>query len=139
MGSFWSRLQLTSFPSFAFSRPAATTPPTSFDTADISVRGIALELSSHPDLVITARESHFRQVPYRAGERTVGIGFVIFHALSKQPDVWNSLQQLTSEFWGRNAFEDVVLARLEEAGVPTGTSCACDFNERLRLNEATDV
>lgn len=67
----------------------------------------------------TARESHFRRVPYRAGERTVGIGFVIFHALSKQPDVWNSLQQLTSEFWGRNVLEDVVLARLQEAGVPT--------------------
>lgn len=73
MGSFWSRLQLTSFPSFAFSRPAATTHPTSFDTADISVRGIALELSYDPDLVITAR---YRMRANRSGDRRpVSINF----------------------------------------------------------------
>lgn len=59
----------------------------------------------------------FRQVEYRPGERSIGIGMVLYEALIQEPSLWTSLSELTREFWGQYVPEELVLARLEKDGV----------------------
>jgi hypothetical protein len=59
----------------------------------------------------------FKQVGYRPGERSAGMGMVIYEALAREPRLWTTLQELTTEYWGFYVPEDLVLARLEKGGV----------------------
>jgi hypothetical protein len=44
---------------------------------------------------------------------------VLYEELSRKPRLWKLLQELTSEFWGSEVPEELVLKRLAEGGVPT--------------------
>lgn len=63
--------------------------------------------------------ARFAATEFRPGERLIGIGMVLFEALEKRPALWNTLQELTNDYWGAYAPKDVVLAQLEKGGVPT--------------------
>lgn len=67
---------------------------------------------------------------FRPGERSIGIGLVLYEALMREPGTWKVLQQLTLEFWGCYAAEEVVLRRMREAGVPIG-----DFDRKRFLRD----
>lgn len=81
-------------------------------------------------------ESRFWPKPFQPGERTIGIGLVIFDALRDSPKVWRVLQELTNEFWGRFAPEEIVIAHLEGAGVPTRDFVRKRFHRPERNDQA---
>ena len=64
------------------------------------------------------RTSRFTKPMFRPGERTVGIGIVLYESLVTNPAAWDALRRLTAEFWGCHAPEAVVLSSLKKAGVP---------------------
>lgn len=74
----------------------------------------------------------FKQVEYRAGERSLGMGMVIYEALLKRPKLWATLQALTTEYWGYFVPQDLVFTHFEKGGLPR------DEFERKRFRR-TDI
>lgn len=59
----------------------------------------------------------FKGVDYRPGERSIGMGMVIYEVLARRESLWRSLDEMTKEFWGYYVPEELVLGGLEKGGV----------------------
>jgi hypothetical protein len=62
--------------------------------------------------------ARFKHIEFQPGERTAGIGMVVYEALAREPKLWTVLQQLTAEFWSCSVPDNVVLESLGKGGFP---------------------
>jgi hypothetical protein len=62
--------------------------------------------------------ARFKHIGFRPGERSAGIGMVVYEALARIPKLWTVLQHLTAEFWSCSVPDNVVLESLGKVGFP---------------------
>jgi len=84
--------------------------------AHVRPREFDLLLAYYQERMI--RYSRLAKPAVRPGERSVGMGVVLYDALSTNSEAWNALRKLTAEYWACLVPEQVVLSSLDEVGVP---------------------